>query len=1769
MCTKRACQETPGDVRESHRYYEGCVPNVTVTHLKSGAHPNDTRLSLMEPVDWKPGDEVVVCGGGLGDAQEQEEVVTVKSAKGTDLHITSPLRYPHGISEEQVLGERLNLRAVVALLTRRVVIRGNVTSERISHWKQCKKAGVSGGKRDVSKCLYKTSERKLGSRDMGAVVIVQSSHSEGSQLRLEGVRFQHVGQAFRKDLSALTIAGNADMTDSYIRDCVVLDSFARGISFSGVSRLRVENNVLYNIAGHGIRVGERLDQKNQLKRNTIIGLSGTDGLSNIETFSPAGIYIQAPDNLIELHSLALAATGEGEPASAINVRRVCTLCSSPSPVVAKVNECGRWLTLTQLRGNNLQLRAFLLCACHDFRVDIVESLGNTSMVNRLFLGRLRETDEKVLEFMTSVDQQKEQRNGKRECSGPWRLRAITREEGPLPPINFIAMNGSCMFTGLKTPKRRELLISNATFVNFDILNCTAIAPCSGCQRGQGGFTVRAEQVLLLNAPNWISFPSPHSAILEDLDGSITGQEGSCLLPSMDILPTSCRASVNTTQTTRGSICAGSYIFHRMSIGLKASVCPYNLKVTDSRNKTTTVNYVHDTLSNAHGWMAILLDRETYTLSFDSPLANANLQNSLKLGVPKTWDPIPPPPPPTPSHLRWSLPASWDGVPESWGGYNSGIPLPGDDVIILPGKTVLADTALPPLRGLYILGALEFPSNSSNVLSAACILIAGGALRVGTLQNPLERRDKLQIVLRASEKVYCDRLDGIGVPPGSVGVYGKLQMHSAYTRISWTRLGNDVAPGNERFWVQDPLDWHQGDSTVISSSSYEAHQAEITTLEEVSGHSIRIRERLLYRHLGHSHRLEDGQPIPLAAEIGLLTRNIQIKTDSDCTGRLLVGSFRNASGTEYTGVLQLSNVEILSFGSSQFPAVDITSASSESFIISSSIHLSCGVGIQAVASSGLLLRDNVVFGTAGHGIHLEGQDHSLLRNLVVLSQQPEGAPSWVAGIKTNAVDNARLRSNVVAGSERIAFHIRGQECSSAEELCGDNVAHSSLHGVHLSRRDGFPNCTKIAGFLAYKNYDYGVMFHLEGNVAVENVTLVDNSVGLLPVLFCPSTEPRCHLGKQHVKLRNSLLLATSSSFDCIKDRIHPLSAHLTMRDRAPRSPWRGRVGILWPPFTSQPSCWPDHPWHKIRNYSAVLGIMTLQDVTFAGFRKTCYSDDRDVCIMTSPDSRGLLHVITSKRTRMLQVNEENVFHFYPSQTGENESSVDSCVDGMCVGSRKALFKDLDGSALGLDPPVSVFPRSESEWEQPCLDAGIYREDRKCVYKASANGYFCRETSHAMVILESIRTNAGHRKSPPPVLVTGTFVDIFNDAVSSSPHASKHSSVFYSILPSNKLSKICFASAVARSLKLYVNSGHNSTRILLAIFYDEPRSFRVFAKGKYISPARSSSVPSSANAVTGTNYFSFPENLLYVAVSQEDPVEIYTQSSLHIAFTVAETIGAESRKMATERLAGFLQIGHSQIRTVHDSPGSENTLKVMADSAAKRKHQCSTMQSCMVPRQRAGQQRNLVGLMGSSQRSLPGTGLRVLILEISDPPSLPSDSLVSSFSSKRLNSLADILVHAQQVGELQRALQLPVDSLVVTVFVTSAEGNSRNGSSETRRTCLYVRPYNLSLWIQPSDGVVGRPLPRQPQVVFLDKQGQRILTLGFPSKSWIVAAHLQGDPNAVLKGLDICVVLSVAGTHSSLIHERIRSVYFLDKCIRDFVCAPYRPKWTSTKWRASLV
>ncbi|XP_056344169.1 fibrocystin [Oenanthe melanoleuca] len=1750
-------------VRNGTLSMHGWMPKVVFTHLKSSANAGDTQLVLQEPVDWQPGDEILVGSSGLGDAQQQEEVAFIQSLNNTELLLRSPLRYPHSAGEAWGNGQGLPWRTVVALISRRVVVQGNVTLERMSHLRQCADAGGSG-------CLYKRSERQLGSRDLGAILVVEAFQGQESQLQLEGVQFRHVGQAFRHHRSALSVTGNTWLPDSYIHGCCVLDSFGQGLHLTGISNLSVDRNVFYNISGHGILLGKGLEEENKISNNIVIGLSVTDGFSNIETLSPAGIYIRAPASHIRGNTVCGAGYGYFFHLSPEGPSKVPLLSFSENTAHSCTRQgllvypeylpdcCVQFNNFTAwschggaqiFSSRNLELQHFWISACKDFGIDIVESLGNISVSDSVLNGHLGQKDR------------------------------------------------TCMSAGLKTPKRYQLFISNTAFRNFDVNTCTAIRTCSGCYPGQGGFTVTAEHLTFTNSPFQVSFPFPHSAILEDLDGSTTGQRGSHILPSTDILAASCTASANFSQASAGSVCASDLVFHRMDLHLKeAPDIPYNLTVTDSRNKTNTVNYVPDTLSNLYGWMVLLLDKETYTLTFDNPVVSKQLQYSVtfsnfkagnyllvehkdlpahleavvscgtRRGQPRQLLPLyghhrgcdwhldsklgkftylvtgadliqvtlkeketvalPTPAPPC-AVMKWSLAETWNGVGKGWGGSSGSIPGPGEDVIILPNRTILVDVALPPLRGLYILGTLEFPSSSSNVLSAACVLVLGGVLRVGSSEHPLERDLKLLFLLRASEGIYCDRLEDINVHPGSFGVYGQVQIYSAYPKMPWTHLGADVAPGNERILVEDEVDWDQGGDAVISSSSYEAHQAEVVTLKEVHGHNIRIHEHLLHRHIGRPHDAENGRHIPLAAEVGLLTRNLQVLSDVACAGRMLVGHFTDSRGMEFEGALQLSNVQFLNFGPPQLSAIEFRNVSQESSVVSSSISGSCGAGIKAVESSRILLHNNVVFNTTGPGIDLEGKNHSLIRNLVILSRQPAGSSNWVASIKVNLATGVSLHGNAVAGSERIGFHVRGQECSLGGEYCSGNVAHSSLHGVHLYQQDGFQTCTRITGFLSYKNYDYGLMLHLGGSIIVENVLLVDNTVGLLAVLHCAYAEP-CYVGKKFIELKNSVIVATSSTFDCLRDRIKPLSAAPTAQDRPPRFPLRGRVGIFWPTFTSARSQRPGDPWHKAGHCPKALGIMKLKEVTFTGFTKSCYSEDRDVCIMSNADHLGTMPLITAETSRMLHVSEKDMFYFHPTSVQTSEDAM--LPEKRCKGSRKALFKDLDGGILHLEPPVSVFPKSEFEWTEFFSQAGIYRDDSKCLFKPSVQGYFCKQTDHAIVILENLDSGVESQRLFPVVTVTGSFMDTFTGEASHSLcYPAEHPSAFSSVLPSTKLTTVCFPDLAPLAFRLYLLGGQNTTRLPLAIFFTEPLSLRVFVQGNYVSPTPSSF---SLNAGAGANYFSFEDNLLYVLLHEQEPVEVVAGLSLLVAFSVPGAVGEEGEATMTRRLAHFLKVGHDQVRVVHNVLGGESTLRVISANASKKRYQCPNMAFCTAFQSRYSPQEE--GTQPGSTRALhPPDGAgpsRVLIIELGDLPGHPRNE----FTSDSLKSLARTIINTHQTGDLQSGLGLPVDTLMViqSALLSPGEGNSGNGSRQHSETCLYRRPYSISVQVQPSDGETEKQLPVQPKIIFLDRKGDRIDKLGPPAEPWVVSAHLKDSSEAVLKGLTQVQVIEGCASFSNL-------------------------------------
>lgn len=292
--------------------------------------------------------------------------------------------------------------------------------------------------------------------------------------------------------------------------------------------------------------------------------------------------------------------------------------------------------------------------------------------------------------------------------------------------------------------------------------------------------------------------------------------------------------------------------------------------------------------------------------------------------------------------------------------------------------------------------------------------------------------------------------------------------------------------------------------------------------------------------------------------------------------------------------------------------------------------------------------------------------------------------------------------------------------------------------------------------------------------------------------------------------------------------------------------------------------------------------------------------------------------------------------------------------------------------------------------------------------------------------------------PVVAMTGSFMDTFSDDTSHpSCYPAEHRSTFFSVLPSTKLTTVCFPDLAPLAFRLYLLSGQNTTRLPLAIFFTEPLSLRVFVQGNYVSPTPSSF---SLNAGAGANYFSFEDNLLSVLLHEQEPVEVVAGLSLLVAFTVPGAVGEEGEATIVRRLADFLKVGHDQVRVVHNVLGGESTLKVISSNASKKRYHCPNMAFCTAFQSRYSPQEERTP-PGSTRALHPPDGdgpSRVLIIELGDLPGHPRNELTSD----SLKSLATTIINTHQTGDLQSGLGLPVDTLMVTQSaLLSPEGNSR--------------------------------------------------------------------------------------------------------------------------------
>ncbi len=373
------------------------------------------------------------------------------------------------------------------------------------------------------------------------------------------------------------------------------------------------------------------------------------------------------------------------------------------------------------------------------------------------------------------------------------------------------------------------------------------------------------------------------------------------------------------------------------------------------------------------------------------------------------DPEDPEVPEIPSTLRWSDGSSWPG---------GQVPAAGAAVVIPTGRAILLDVSPPPLASLNVEGALVFDEQDID-LTAGHILVQG-TMRVGTSAQPFQHRATITLTGAASDGNVMGMGNRVlGVAGGTLDLHGE-------SRLGWTRLAATASAGSSQLLLEGTPAWRAGDRVVVASTDFDPNHAEVATVAGVSGQSVSLEGPLAFTHYGEVQTIA-GHSVDERAEVGLLTRNVQVRGDSATSQEAGYGGHIMGTG----GTLRVSGVMLRFMGQkglvARYPMHwHVMGAVDGQYFAGNSVWGSFNRCVTVHGSDNARVENNVCYDHLGHGYFLE--DGAETGNLVagnlglgtkstgegVLPTDDRAATFWI----TNP-DNT-IRGNVAAGSTGFGF-----------------------------------------------------------------------------------------------------------------------------------------------------------------------------------------------------------------------------------------------------------------------------------------------------------------------------------------------------------------------------------------------------------------------------------------------------------------------------------------------------------------------------------------------------------------------------------------------------------------------------------------------------------------------------------------------------------------------------------------------------------------------------
>ncbi|CAD5115663.1 DgyrCDS4618 [Dimorphilus gyrociliatus] len=621
--------------------------------------------------------------------------------------------------------------------------------------------------------------------------------------------------------------------------------------------------------------------------------------------------------------------------------------------------------------------------------------------------------------------------------------------------------------------------------------------------------------------------------------------------------------------------------------------------------------------------------------------------------------------------------------------------------------------------------------------------------------------------------------------------------------------------------------------------------------------------------------------------------------------------------------------------------------------------------------GVEVKNNVVHRTVGTSIVTNGKGNKIENNLITLNIFPGtygsraelGNYEFFASIEIQNGTDTVLKDNVVAGSERVGYRLDGDSCDSSKtSLISNNEAHGVLNGIWLMPEDCrlAESCSKFQGFKISKAWFFGIYVQVPCSVEFDNMILVDNTVGIFPMIIYPSAVHH-EFEQKYAKFTNSLVVGTNPQFDCENDLMSAndksIQAAILGEAWFTKSYGLGRTGISWPLFSSKPNGAPLKPHKFAKKEPAGYGIFRVQNIILAHFKTSC-SKAVDKAFSTNPSVPDMAHPIHASDISKFDVQENALFNMHrPNLKYVNGGD---CVDMDCDGMKKALLKDLDGSILG--DQGAVIPESEFEWngdarrglgdyripktmqvtrdgQRKDIDEvrphkGIIRND-KCTFVTDWTAYKCFGLDYELLLIESLDPDYEERRLSPVAIRSDTgYLDLNNGprdvGICHGYTCRKRISLFFNLVATSHHYDVHFTSTTPQKLRLHLPNANGNQAVRIAIYWGLQQPVHAYVDNKIILAKNEAQendrviykktsglqLPSLDDSA-GANFFDVKERTIYVIVRGGKTVELRLKTDSVVlklglkSITVEEFYG----KNVAEYLRIFLGLDASQVKLMN--------------------------------------------------------------------------------------------------------------------------------------------------------------------------------------------------------------------------------------------------------------